>query len=153
MPAVSFLTGVLFCRFCSHSLEFDKLDTVQSHLVSAKHVKAKAAGKITMMQAVIPCDGAMKDSKSVVILDFVRMLASADIPINKVEKMLPFIRKHCVQGGWVPKETQLRRMYVPAVCMYFFILYAMSGFVSAALCWPSGGLEKTAGRPTGSSAD
>lgn len=36
-----------------------------------------------------------------------------DIPLSKMEKMRPFITKHCQQGGALPKADTLRSLYVP----------------------------------------
>lgn len=95
------------------------MDTIKAHLLSGKHTAAKARGKVTLLQTVLPRDtlqyNPVKDGKGVVICDFVRMMATADIPMSKVSKMQSFLKKHCVQGGWIPGETQLRRIYVPQV--------------------------------------
>ena len=47
------------------------------------------------------------------ILDFVRLCTMADIPLKKAEKMRPFMRKHCKQGGALPQAQTLRNLYVP----------------------------------------
>lgn len=41
------------------------------------------------------------------------MCTSADIPLEKVPKMKPFLEKHCRQGGTLPKADTLRSLYVP----------------------------------------
>ena len=33
--------GVLFCRYCDHSLDFTHIDTVKDHLKSKKHATRK----------------------------------------------------------------------------------------------------------------
>ena len=33
--------GVLFCRFCEHSIDFTRVDTVKDHIKSKKHTAAK----------------------------------------------------------------------------------------------------------------
>ena len=35
--------GVLFCRYCDHSLDFTRIDTVKDHLKSKKHATRKQA--------------------------------------------------------------------------------------------------------------
>ena len=35
--------GVLFCRFCEHSVDFTLVDTVKDHLKSKKHAAKKEA--------------------------------------------------------------------------------------------------------------
>ena len=41
------------------------------------------------------------------------MCTLADIPLEKVEKIRPFLKKYCVQAGALPKVDQLRTVYVP----------------------------------------
>ena len=41
------------------------------------------------------------------------MCTLADILLEKLEKMRPFLKKHCVQAGALPKVDQLRTVYVP----------------------------------------
>ena len=36
-------------------------------------------------------------------LDFIKMCSVADVPLEKVEKMRPFLNKHCSQAGALPK--------------------------------------------------
>ena len=54
-----------------------------------------------------------KDLREDFILDFLKMCTIADIPIEKTEKMMPFLRKHCKQGGALPESDCLRARYVP----------------------------------------
>ena len=43
------------------------------------------------------------------------MCSMADIPLNKVDKMMPFLQKHCQQGGALAGQTTLRQNYLPRV--------------------------------------
>ena len=43
--------GVLFCRFCEHSIDFTPVDTVKDHLKSKKHSANREARK---QRAVLP---------------------------------------------------------------------------------------------------
>lgn len=113
------LDGVLFCKYCAHSLVADKADTVKGHLASVKHLEAKRKG-VTVRQGVINNDA--DGSRKLIIHDFLRMMCAADVPLNKVEKFLPFLRKHCVEGGFVPGQTQLRKTYLPLVCILLHLI-------------------------------
>ena len=51
------------------------------------------------------------------------MCSLADIPLEKVEKMRPFLNKHCNQAGALPQVDQLRTTYVPRLfSMHFELL-------------------------------
>ena len=47
--------------------------------------------------------------------DFVRMCTLADIPLDKIDKMRPFLVKHSNQGGVLPGRNILRKYYLPSV--------------------------------------
>ena len=47
--------------------------------------------------------------------DFTEMMMQSNIPLEKTKKMIPFLSKHCKQGGTIPSTTVLRRDYVPKV--------------------------------------
>ena len=47
------------------------------------------------------------------VLDYVEMGTVADIPLEKTDKMRPFLEKHHKQAGVLPKIPTLRTTYVP----------------------------------------
>uniref|UniRef100_UPI00358FF509 uncharacterized protein n=1 Tax=Myxine glutinosa TaxID=7769 RepID=UPI00358FF509 len=135
--------NVLFCKFCDHSVDYKRLDTLKDHLLSKKHGKNKCAKlpvaiiklegddaeqqvpfrhsgirQVTLRRAgtrqvTLPSGFKSKHLREDFILDFVRLCTLADIPLEKVEKMRPFMAKHCKQGGVLPQAPTLRRVYVP----------------------------------------
>ncbi|KAK6189098.1 hypothetical protein SNE40_005140 [Patella caerulea] len=40
-------------------------------------------------------------------------MVTADIPLNKLERIRPFISKYCKQGGSLPQQSTLRQVYLP----------------------------------------
>ncbi|XP_041480924.1 uncharacterized protein LOC121428390 [Lytechinus variegatus] len=121
--------GVMFCRHCSHSVDYTRSDTVKDHLKSKKHLKNKELKSNPLLTGseqgpTIPAAAARrqttlhstmksKDLREEFILDFVKCCTMADIPLHKVENMRPFILKHCKQGGALPKAETLRHLYIP----------------------------------------
>lgn len=112
--------GVLFCRSCCHSLDFTRIDTIKDHLKSKKHKTRKeekeaASSSSTgeLRQRTLTTVARSKDLREEFILDFLKMCTVADIPLEKTEKMMPFLKKHCVQGGALPQSDCLRARYVP----------------------------------------
>ena len=112
--------GVLFCRFCEHSVDFTRVDTVKDHLKSKKHCsrreekrKQQQSGASSSRQQVTPSTVLKsKDLREGFILDYLKMCTVADIPLEKTESMRPFLQKHCKQAGALPQVT-LRTTYVP----------------------------------------
>lgn len=47
------------------------------------------------------------------ITDLITIFAVADIPLQKVDAIRPFLRKHVTNGGSIPGSTQLRETYLP----------------------------------------
>ena len=47
------------------------------------------------------------------ILDYIKICTLADIPLEKTEKLRPFLLKHCKQGGAIPQAKFLRTEYIP----------------------------------------
>uniref|UniRef100_A0A3Q2PIX1 Uncharacterized protein n=1 Tax=Fundulus heteroclitus TaxID=8078 RepID=A0A3Q2PIX1_FUNHE len=45
------------------------------------------------------------DSRKEFVEDFVAMCAEADIPLEKMTKLRPFLKKHCKQGGALPENV------------------------------------------------
>ena len=106
--------GVLFCRYCCHSVDFVRVDTIKDHLKSKKHLEKKGGQSSKGARQV--CLTSIVKSKSMreeFILDYIKLCSLAEIPLEKTEKMRPFFTKHCKQGGALPKDKFLRSEYVP----------------------------------------
>ena len=54
-----------------------------------------------------------RDLRAEFVLDYVKMCTVADIPLEKTDKMRPFLEKHCKQAGALPKVPTLCTTYVP----------------------------------------
>ena len=116
--------GVLFCRFFNHSVDFTRLDTVKDHLKSKKHTTKKEArkanpkssgsdGPSTSRQTTLGTVVKSRELREEFIFDYLKMCTTADIPLDKTEKIRPFLNKHCKQAGALPKVPTLRTAYVP----------------------------------------
>ena len=53
-------------------------------------------------------------------IDFLRMATTADIPLEKVEKMKPFLLKYSKQAGTLPMATTLHSTYIPRLLEQHF---------------------------------
>ena len=86
--------GTLFCRFCDHSLDFVRINTIKDHLLLQKHRRNKDKKEAESSPPVQHTSTAVtksKDLREEFILDFIKMCTvAADIPLEKVEIMVPF---------------------------------------------------------------
>ncbi|CAI2196020.1 16491_t:CDS:2, partial [Funneliformis geosporum] len=53
------------------------------------------------------------ESKKEVIEDLIEAFSSANIPLEKVNQLLPFFKKHLKEGGAIPQAPTLRQIYLP----------------------------------------
>ena len=90
--------GVLFCRFCEHCIDYVRVDTIKDHLKSQKHASRKKAKLSTdgssSRQVTLSTVVKAKDMRQDFVLDCVKMCTVADIPLKKIEKVRPFLRKY-----------------------------------------------------------
>uniref|UniRef100_A0A3Q1C4K7 Uncharacterized protein n=1 Tax=Amphiprion ocellaris TaxID=80972 RepID=A0A3Q1C4K7_AMPOC len=112
----------LFCRFCQHSIDWKRKNTCSDYIVSKSHVRNKEkfnnnASKTTSLQTCITASTfKSSDSRKEFIEDFVAMCAEADIPLEKMTKLRPFLLKHCKQRGALPKNvSSLRQIHLSQV--------------------------------------
>jgi hypothetical protein len=111
--------GVLFCKYCCHSVDYVRIDTIKDHLRCANHMKNKdkymksKSVNSAKKQATVLTMYKSRDLRCEFILDFIKLCSLADIPLDKVEKMRPFMKKYCQQGGAIPQAPTLRTIYLP----------------------------------------
>ena len=48
-------------------------------------------------------------------MDLTKMLAEAQIPVERLPKMLPFLAKHCVDGHYIGHPTTIKKVWLPKV--------------------------------------
>ena len=94
-------------------MDFVRVDTIKDHLKSKKHCTRKAskteASQGSSKQVALSALVKARDLRKEFVLDYIKMCTIADIPLEKTEKVQPFLRKYCSQA----KDKQLRTMYVP----------------------------------------
>uniref|UniRef100_A0A8C9ZMW6 Uncharacterized protein n=1 Tax=Sander lucioperca TaxID=283035 RepID=A0A8C9ZMW6_SANLU len=103
--------------FCQHTVDWTRKDTCNDHLKSKVHLKNKAkstAGK--SLQVTIEATTKSIDARREFVEDFVAMCAEADIPLENMKRIRPFLVKHCKQGGALPENaSSLRQTHLPQV--------------------------------------
>lgn len=90
--------NVLWCRFCNTGVEHKRKDTVDKHLRTVKHLKNKTTDINSPIQRTIPSFENTISERERVNTDVVAAFTSADIPLEKIEKLKPFLLKYCKNG-------------------------------------------------------
>src|SRR5436305_2684779 len=109
---------VLFCNYCNVSVEWRQKTTVDNHCNSQKHITSMKSYKDkeqNKTQLTLATTQEAAESKKRVIEDLIEAFATADIPLEKVNSLLPFFKKHVKNGGSIPKAPTLRQLYLPNV--------------------------------------
>ncbi|CAB4420469.1 unnamed protein product [Rhizophagus irregularis] len=103
---------VLFCNYCNVSVEWRQKSTVDNHCNSQKHIsnmesheEQNKAQQLTLASTQVAAD-----LKKQVIEDLIEAFAVADIPLEKVNSLLPFFKKHVKNGGSIPQAPTLRQI-------------------------------------------
>ena len=73
----------------------------------------KEAGGSSGAQQVTLKSLKSRDLREEFVVDFIKMSSMADIPLEEVEKMKPFLVKYCKQAGTLPQASTLRSTYIP----------------------------------------
>jgi hypothetical protein len=112
--------GILLCVYCNHGIKWEKKSTVDDHVRGPVHCAKKVAyenqksGELRQ-QRTIASTISIANSKKELIEDLIQAFAIADIPLEKVNSLLPFFQKHIKQGGSIPRAPTLRQIYLPQV--------------------------------------
>ena len=114
--------GLLLCIYCNHAVKWEKKSTINDHIHGVIHCakkreyenKQKANGNV-LQQRTIASTISIANSKKELIEDLIHAFAVADIPLEKVNSLLPFFQKHMKQGGFIPQAPTLRQIYLPQV--------------------------------------
>lgn len=60
-----------------------------------------------------------KSERKEFVLDFIKTLAEADVPLEKAPKFSGFLKKYCKQGGAIPAPSHLRTDYLPELFPHY----------------------------------
>jgi hypothetical protein len=112
--------GILLCVYCNYAIKWEKKSTVDDHVRGPVHCAKKVAhesrknGELRQ-QRTIASTISIANSKKELIEDLIQAFAIADIPLEKVNSLLPFFQKYIKQGGFIPQAPTLRQTYLPQV--------------------------------------
>ena len=119
--------AILFCSTCNKAVDHIRRQSIVDHLSCAKHkdsLKRKAdicigqtAKKQRTVHELFEQQSSNKKQASTLVRDFVSMCVEANIPIEKADhpSVREFLATHVRGGGVIPKASQLRTAYLPAL--------------------------------------
>uniref|UniRef100_A0A8D0DDQ5 U1-type domain-containing protein n=1 Tax=Sander lucioperca TaxID=283035 RepID=A0A8D0DDQ5_SANLU len=107
----------LFYKFCQHTVDWTRKDTCNDHLKSKAHLENKAKSTVgKSLQVTTEATPKSIDARREFVEDFVAVCAEADIPLEKMKRIRPFLVKPCKQGGALPENaSSLRQTHLPPV--------------------------------------
>jgi hypothetical protein len=106
--------GIMFCNFCDLSIEWRSKSTVDGHCLSKSHIKKKQTYESnTRRQEQVTI--LAFESKKEVIEDLIEAFSLANIPLEKINNLLPFFKKYLKEGGAIPQAPTLRQIHLPRV--------------------------------------
>ena len=108
----------MFCIYCDKSVEWKYKSTIDSHINGSKHEANKKIyenRQQNVQQQTLQTSLHAADSRKAVIEDLVEVFSGADIPLQKVDKLLSFFKKYLKEGGAIPKAPTIRQIYLPSV--------------------------------------
>ncbi|GBB93735.1 hypothetical protein RclHR1_22210004 [Rhizophagus clarus] len=95
---------------------------VDQHLKTNKHKNNKSAieqkknrsnNSSQQQQSTLETFENINSERDELNLELVKVFTAADIPLEKINKLRPFFRKYCKNGGTVVGANQLREKYLP----------------------------------------
>ncbi|CAB4382205.1 unnamed protein product [Rhizophagus irregularis] len=101
------------CRFCDHSINFQTKNTITAHIGSKTHIRNKNEKKEQQIKKRQPTIQTILNASETAVNNLVDAFVTADIPLEKIDKLQNWLRKNCNEGGFIPKSDTLRRDYLP----------------------------------------
>lgn len=116
---------IMFCNYCDRSIEWRVKSTVDGHCNSNGHIKNKRiyeSKEQSKKQVTLSTVKIASESKKEVIEDLIKAFSFANIPLEKINSLLPFFKKHLKEGGAIPQASTLHQLYLPTVFEHHFAL-------------------------------
>ena len=102
----------LYCKFCNHIVNHERKSVVENHINSPTHLKKKreVEAGTEALQTTIPSIYQVRSEKQEINLHLVEAFTKADIPLEKIDKLKPFLINFCKNG---------KIFYLFVLCIFF----------------------------------
>ncbi len=102
----------LYCKFCNHIVNHERKSVVENHINSPTHLKKKREVKADaeVLQTTISSIYQVRSEKQEINLHLVEAFTKADIPLEKIDKLKPFLINFCKNG---------KIFYLFVLCIFF----------------------------------
>ena len=94
----------LLCIICKHVINHNKKSNLDDHVKSKGHINNKK--KLEEDNQELSQTAMSTSEKQEINFDLVKAFATADIPLEKVEKLRSFFLKYCNNGKFFFKKLQ-----------------------------------------------
>lgn len=108
-------SGLLFCTVCNVVLEHSRKSVLDRHLEAASHQKrlnlpGTSRGKQKTLKTSFKCSNSAQEERIKVCHDWIKVCTATNIPLGKSDHpvLREFLKSRVVNGGAIPKRTQLR---------------------------------------------
>ncbi|GES87407.1 CGG triplet repeat-binding protein 1 [Rhizophagus clarus] len=104
----------LWCRFCNVEIDHERKNSVDKHIKTLKHLNNKNKNNSNLLiQRTLPSFENTLNEREKINKEIVEAFTYADIPLEKIEKLKPFLLNHCKNAGLITGANQLREKYLP----------------------------------------
>ena len=111
--------GLLFCSTCNVVVDHVRKCVLEKHLESSTHKKkfdqvTTSSGKQRTLKTAFECKTKPQVEKVKVCEEWIKVCAAANIPLHKSDNPIVrnFLNNRVVNGGAIPKASQLRDYYL-----------------------------------------
>ena len=103
---------ILYCKFCNYIVNHKCKSVIENHINSPIHLKKKreVEADAEALQTTISSIYQVKSEKQEINLYLVEAFTKADIPLEKIDKLKPFLINFCKNG---------KIFYLFILCIFF----------------------------------
>ncbi|RGB34227.1 hypothetical protein C1646_760835 [Rhizophagus diaphanus] len=103
----------LWCRFCNIEIDHERKNSIDKH-IKLKHLNNKNKNNSNLLiQRTLPSFENTLNEREKINKEIVKAFTYADIPLEKIEKLKPFLLNHCKNAGLITGANQLCEKYLP----------------------------------------
>jgi len=103
------LNNRLFCNFCNEEIDYQRNDTVDKHVDSAKHKTNKLQSNKNYFRPQTSLIPSNEENK--MMEDLIEFFIESNIPIEKIDGLRKWISKYVLGRSTVPSHESMRQYH------------------------------------------